>query len=405
MKKLSLILLLVCLSFTLFAQTDVRSYGMGGTHITDTSDFYTIDRNPAGLGFTSKHNLWTNLQVDVNGPLKDIIDASKDLILNTEEDDSKNTSEENKESEAESSDDKENKATEELTNLVMDLVKQNNGLFTGINIVGPINFGFIKNGFGLKFSENIKFNLDVASVQNAQIKVVANTDLTIAYGHKIDLGAHDIGLGVSASLYTSPINVGIQDSLVNIMNLVTSEEDEKTEDQIPMDIIYGYGFDIGLQYRFANNFTFGAVLKDVGTKYICKVEDNKFNFDKDKAVKQKLEPTLAVGFGVKIPTEYSFGLITSWTAYADYDNVFNLLPKNKEKLARNPLLGLSAGTEVVLFKTIALRAGINESYLSAGLGVKLAAFHIDFALFGTERSLEPGLKPQMNAAFSVSFHN
>ena len=401
MKKLSLVILFVFVSFTLFAQTDVRSYGMGGTHITDYSDFYTIDRNPAGLGFSSKHNLWTNLQLDVNGPLKDIVDASKNIILEMSKPDVQDEKNEGETSEKD-------EATENLTNLIMDLVKENNGLFTGLNLVGPINFGFIKNGFGLKFSEEIKFNLDVASVQNAQIKIEANTDFILAYGHKIDLGVHDIGLGIAVSLSSSPINYRVQDSLVNILNLANSDEENKddtTATPIPMNITCGYGFDFGIQYRFANNFTFGAVLKDVGVQETYEIKDEKFNFDKDKAVKEKLEPKLAVGFGFKIPTDYSLGIISSWTAYADYDNVLNLMPKNKEKLKRNPLLGLSAGTEVVLFKTIALRAGINESYLSAGLGVKLAALHIDFAVFGSERSLEPGLKPQMNAAFSVSIHN
>ena len=46
MKKLLTILLCLVISVSLFAQTDVRSLGMGGNHITDYSDIYTVQRNP-----------------------------------------------------------------------------------------------------------------------------------------------------------------------------------------------------------------------------------------------------------------------------------------------------------------------------------------------------------------------
>ena len=120
-----------------------------------------------------------------------------------------------------------------------------------------------------------------------------------------------------------------------------------------------------------------------------------------KDAERVIKPSsLAVGVGIKIPTGFTFGVISSWTAYVDHENVFEFF---KEDNLRNPLLGLNVGTEIELFKTILLRVGMNDSYLSAGCGLKLGVFRIDAALFGSELGLEPGSKPNLNAALSISF--
>ena len=58
MKKLLTVLFCLIISVCLFAQTDVRSYGMGGYHVTDYSDVYTTLKNPASLAYAKKHSLY-----------------------------------------------------------------------------------------------------------------------------------------------------------------------------------------------------------------------------------------------------------------------------------------------------------------------------------------------------------
>ena len=114
MKKILTILLCLVISVSLFAQEDVRSMAMGGNHITDYSDVYTTQKNPAGLGFAEKHDLWTNTQITFGGPLEDFAKIAENL---------------------ETSEDKSN--TEESSGIedsIIDLVKKNNGLATGITI-------------------------------------------------------------------------------------------------------------------------------------------------------------------------------------------------------------------------------------------------------------------------------
>ena len=71
---------------------------------------------------------------------------------------------------------------------------------------------------------------------------------------------------------------------------------------------------------------------------------------------------------------------------------------------RNPALEFSAGTEIVFFKTIILRFGVDEMYPAAGIGIRLGAFNIDASIYGQELGYEPGARPQLNTAFSIGFY-
>ena len=50
-----------------------------------------------------------------------------------------------------------------------------------------------------------------------------------------------------------------------------------------------------------------------------------------------------MGIGIKIPTSFTFGIISSWTAYVDHENILVFFDENN---LRNPILGFNAGTEL-----------------------------------------------------------
>lgn len=381
MKKIFTIFLCILISVSLFAQEDVRTMGMGGKHVTDFSDIYTIMKNPASLGFSGKHSLYTNFQLSLNGPLNEYYDLANTIIESTE-----NTEE------------------FDISKVVSDLVLKNNGLYTGANFVGPIQFGFINNGFGLMFSENMYMDATIPSITLANVNVGLQSDLTIAYGRKIDLGLNDIAFGVSATGIAKVIDVGLNGSLTDILSMTSS---------IPTTTALGYSISAGVHYSFANLINIGLVWNDIyAPTYSIDSPFFEINLDEETEKAEKntsfensivtVKPSsISVGIGIKIPTSFTFGIISSWTAYVDHENILVFFDENN---LRNPILGFNAGTELELFKTIRLRLGINESYLSAGVGLKLGVFHVDAAIFGSELGLEPGAKPNLNAALSISFH-
>ena len=73
MKKIIVILLTFvitfgCLSALEITPYDTASLGKGGSYVTDYSDFYTLFRNPAGLGLAGNHKYILGAAVNVGGP-------------------------------------------------------------------------------------------------------------------------------------------------------------------------------------------------------------------------------------------------------------------------------------------------------------------------------------------------
>lgn len=400
MKKLLTILICLLISVSLFATEDVRSMGMGGLHVTDYSDIYTLDKNPASLGFSDKHNLWINTQFNVSGPLSEIGTAANDIINSMESSEMEGSEMES----TESSD-----STNELVGQITDIVSKNNGLTVNLDVVPLLNFGFIKNGFGLLLSTNIYTDVDIPSVNSVGINLGLNGNIKLGYGYKFDFGANDIAIGVSGDFFSNFVDVGIKGSLTELMSLAGGSDNSENSnssvlDNIPITSMKGFSLTSGLHYRYSNFLNVGIVwnnmLSSTNTTNATKVEGEITSFapDYSNGTKGKLDSKLAVGIGVKVPVNF---IITSMNIYLDHENVFDFFPS--DKLVRNPILGLSAGLEAVLLKTFSLRLGINESYLAAGVGVRLGSFNIDAAVYGSELGLEPGDRPQLNTSISIAF--
>lgn len=400
MKKTLTVLLCLLISVSLFAVEDTRSKGMGGYHVTDYSDIYTLKKNPASLAFSEKHTLWLNLQGDAAGPLQDMYAVGEDLLAATESsenyDDYENSNEETATTDP----------SQELITKVTSIIEENNGFTTSFNIVPFLNFGFSNKGFGLLVSTDVYTNINVPSVTNVNLDIGFNADIDLGYGYNFDFGANDIAVGLSAKFFTNLMNVGFSGTLTELMNL-TEDNVENTEssilDSIPMTTMKGFSITSGLHYRYANFLNVGVVWNNMisstnTANILIDPETQEVKFDYDNGTKSKLDSQLAVGFGVKVPVN---NIITSLNVYVDHENVIDFFVT--DKIVKNPILGFNAGVEAVLLKAFSFRVGINESYLAAGFGVRLGAFNIDAAVYGSELGLEPGDRPQLNTSISVAF--
>ena len=393
MKKILTILLCLLISVSLFAVEDVRSKGMGGYHVTDYSDNYTIKKNPASLAFSGKHKLILNIQIDAAGPLQDIYEVGEDVLASTENyDDSENSDEE-----ASSTD-----ISGELLSKVTTLIEENNGFATSSNISPLLNFGFSNKGFGFLASTDIYTDINIPSVTNVGLNVGFNGNAELGYGFNFDLGANDIAVGVSADFFSNLLNVGINGSLTQLLGGTESEE-SSILDSLPITSMKGFSITSGLHYRYADFLNVGIVWNNMisstnTANVLIDPETQEVKFDFDNGTKSKLDSKLAVGFGVKVPINF---IITSMNIYVDHENILDLFVS--DKIIKNPILGLNAGVEAVLLKAFSFRLGINESYLAAGFGLRLGSFNIETAVYGSELGLEPGDRPQLNTSISVSF--
>jgi hypothetical protein len=127
-------------------------------------------------------------------------------------------------------------------------------------------------------------------------------------------------------------------------------------EKIFVDEATGYGIDFGAQYFLDDNLTLGASMLNIGT--MNKLRDQ-----------QSILPTSArAGVSYAVPVADQFDLLVAADGVKTFDD---------DKLHMN------AGTEIVIDKQIAVRAGYQTGYeiksLSTGIGIQYGIVKFDYA--------------------------
>lgn len=364
-KKISLIFVFIMMmtfshSESLRAYQPARTLSMGTSFITDSSTFDGFFSNPALLGYMEDKSLITGLDIrlgtnkwpELSGFVKKVIDDSDSV--------------------------KDISAWMPLLGVALD-----------VDIGGPFLFGMVKNHFAWSLTHVSYGTVSLASISNFKLFAGEDISLDFGYGREIfDIDGHSLALGgtarffmlnrVSAAIDLQDISADFADNLAGLLRT---------------DLGFGFGFDMGVIYRFRDFLSLGIAWKDAASPYGLK---NMANDDKTQGL---LDNNLTVGVGLHIPVDWSRGVITKWNIMADYTNIVQAFDKNY----RNPWLNLAVGTELQLFKFLFLRTGIGEMYWHAGVGLGIKMFKIDFAAFGRELGGEPGAMSQFNMALSFRF--
>lgn len=376
MKKLILTLTILCLCvfslsakdfvFALHDQESVAQLGYGGSYVTDNSTFYEIYSNPALLANSEKHTLLPSLDVRVAGPLEDALDLLQ------------NISDVNQDN-------------------LLKLIKENNGLKLGMNLLPLLNFGHVsESGFAWGVANQIYVNAIVPSLLKTDLAVGYEGRFTFGYGFNlISTENHNLAIGATGKAFIQG-QLSYNDSPLKIMDAFNSLKN------LPLYVTPGFGFDIGLDYTFHNSLDVGLACKDIFTVAFIKNGGTKLDDLSKSTVGTPtiLQPTIALGVGYNLPVDWTLGLISSFRVMANYNDLVTLF----KPLARNPILEFSVGAEATLFHVISARIGLSEMYPAVGLGVRLGKFNMDFSMYGQELGLEPGSSPLMNAALSVGFY-
>lgn len=156
----------------------------------------------------------------------------------------------------------------------------------------------------------------------------------------------------------------------------------------------------------------GMVNFDLGTTYLL-AQFDKYNLNLGAAVQNALgskfssSPRLLHFTGTPIdqPTSFGLGMSVSRENLAFLQNtIFALEATN---IGNNPngsfykLLHFGGETQ---WKVLAVRAGINQGYLCAGLGLNLRILTLDFATYGEEIGLNTGTQEDRRYTLNFGFH-
>lgn len=343
-----------------------RTAGFGGAYSAIEAGFDTLTTNPAALAYVDKEWAVARLAANVAGPLFDlpVIVQSDDMISS-----------------------------------ILGLVGDNNGVYIGLNMTGPIAFGKVDRNFGFGVFNRTIASADIPSISRATVLSGEEILLVGGYGLNVwEKGKQSIAVGLQMKgffqtfVYESGTAITVLNTFMN-MDI----------NGIPTVLSTGFGVDVGVLYRLGDNFSAGLTCKDLYTPVFSTRYENIGTYmmgepDAD-TLYDRLAPNLTAGVAYTIPLPDRWNTISAWKVMFDYRNALDIL----NPLYRNPVLNFAAGTEIVLLDVVSLRAGIRDTYLSSGLGLDLTVCQIDFAMYGTEMGLDPGRRPLLNMVFSVGF--
>lgn len=356
-----------------------RARSLGGIHAADTYDMGTIFNNPAGFQRVEPQVAFSEFTLGLRGPVFDIADVVVQAlggggdfteILGAD-------------------------ATQELLS----------GLYAGLNILGPLYFGYVGNGLGLGVFMNSDFTFQESSPLTLGITIEEQLMLCGGYSYRFPLpenSGHTLDMGI---LLKGGVKGSIQvtEAFANLLNLDISAD---TILASPFSFVASIGLDMGVLYNFHDFISVGLTAMDLFSPTSKKTYSNLDGMIGGSETPLSSETgtvpiSLNVGVGVSPPLGPFEKYISDLSVYIDYKDILGLWLYQENYT--NPWLHLSAGLELTLLEIFAIRGGLDEGLMSAGLGVDLTIFTMNIAMFGSELGTEPGVRPIYNLMLGFEF--
>ena len=355
-----------------------RSSALGGVHAAYSEDLSSLFNNPAGFVSVESQVSVAEVTVGASGPVSDIANIVIQAVGGTEI------------------------ATLLGTSTVQDLIQN---IYAAAEAVGPIYFGYVGKGLGFGF-----FNTsDVTLANNGPLSYNARVgeQLVLAGGYalRLPLGSDsqtiDVGILLKGAL-RGEVDFDISalelPALLSNLSLATVSAE-------PFRFTAGLGVDIGVRYAYRDVFAFGLAVRDLYTPTFIRDYSSL-----DVFLSGAETPTQSFG---TLPIDVSAGILISpmlgrlgryindLDILLDYTDILDFIMHGAT--ARNPILHVGLGVQLTLLQVLDLRMGFSDGLFSAGLGIDLTYFRLNASMFGSELSLEPGLRPVFNTMIGLEF--
>jgi hypothetical protein len=255
----------------------------------------------------------------------------------------------------------------------------------GFDIGGPISFGGAGNGFGWGVFNRVHAD---ALILGQSVKANAYADIFGSFGYGLpflNINGHVLAAGLSAkAFYRFSLNAKIR--LLDIVDSVSNSEGSSFL-TLPAEGAFGFGFDLGFQYTWAEALSAGLVWRDfLAPAWPNRWDDLLAGGSPRAADPEYVHPMVDIGVAYKVPIPFGdLNLMLDYRDIADLIIPVGIIP-------RHPLLNIGFGAEYILWNTLFLRLGVADALPAFGIGVKLGALEIDTAFRGKELGLDPGVR-------------
>lgn len=368
---LTLVILFMVMVAPLWAYNDPihlispRDAALGGRHAALSDTFSSLVNNPAGYYTAPEEVSITELTLGLKGPVFSMAD-----IITTGE-------------------------LSQLGELI-------NGIYAGLDLLGPLSFGYIGKGLGFGVFNQSSLRLSSDNSLTANIEAWDDIVMTGGYAYRLpfsgDIHSLDAGILLKGGFRGK---IDGQVSVVDIMELnYQSVIDE------PFSFTSFIGADLGLRYNWKDSLAVGLVGRDVYTPTLTTDYNNVIEFLEGAVpVDQNQYDTIPFQLDIGVmfipKADLSRYSISEVKLLLDYTDIFDfwLYPE----VANNPVLHVGLGTEITILEILDVRLGFSQGLPSAGIGLDLHYFQLNASMFGTERSTEPGLAPVYNLQLGLEF--
>lgn len=282
----------------------------------------------------------------------------------------------------------------------------------GLGAASALSMGFTGNGFGIGLSMSLDYEVYGNELLTSELNSVITTSLLLGYGRTLNLGIISLDLGVAAR---PTYKIRSNSALTPVVDMLLEDTISLTSSDFMEDLDYltgiGVGIDAGAKVHFMD-LTVGLAVLDIGgtnTVYYENSYENIINgtlLGTEKVLDEYVTPaTLKFGLSYN-PSLWALFDIINPTIALDYSLEF-IDEGTFEDYANQGSFwnNLSLGTELEIVSMVSLRAGLNQGYVTLGVGLELFIFELDAAVYSYELGEDVGDRQQMGAVveFGIRF--
>lgn len=247
-----------------------------------------------------------------------------------------------------------------------------------------LGFGYVQKNFGLSFFVPLNVFAQTSSgifIPRGDVYAVGDIVLISSLGYPFSTSIGEIDAGLSLKLIYRT-NVDEKRIILEWSALDTNP--------IKFQSYWGIGFDISGMYELSKDLRLSLVIQDIFTR----IGSN------------TLPLNVKLGLVYFSDIELS-DLVKDVRFYFDIVDLFN--PDDAKYLTSFGdttaifLKKTHIGIESKFIEFINLRTGLNQGYLTFGVGIKIGMFNIEYAFYGKEEGVFPGDIPSWNHILAFVF--
>ncbi|MDR0684960.1 MAG: hypothetical protein LBF83_07510 [Spirochaetaceae bacterium] len=270
-----------------------------------------------------------------------------------------------------------------------------------LDVGGPIAFGGVGRNYGWGLFNVSKFEVVWDRRTIYMLTPTLSEEFTFAGAYGFSLYSGDtarLDLGLTAKVFVRMGWISQATYLHEIKYLINNLV------EMPFEIQFGSGFDVGLRWTLLESLSFGVAVYDpfapvLVTRYsrASKVADQQMIAQGAVPV----TPRASAGISWRITSPFWHYYFSDITLSVDYVGLL----ENMAETPRDPLLNISAGVEVRMLEVFSIRGGFLGMQPSGGIGIDFTFMNIDLALYSKELGVLPNSYPTIAMTIDISFRH